>query len=1027
MFITKVIGKGHGIRVGLYHRSGSAMHYYLYQSKVIKDAFRRIRLALPQGSALPDEAWQKRHRGILVLLWLHVLGIPCFGFTHGNPLVQNIAAGTIVMGITALAMWKTLGRRTQSGVATLGLMTSSALLVHLSGGYIELHFHFFVMMAVVALYQDWAPFLLALLFIVVDHGVMGMVASHAVYNHGQGQENPWTWAMVHGVFILAESAALLVFWRLNESAQAQAIESKAAGLVIETALDAVISTDVHGKIIDWNRQAEVLFQYTRDEAIGKDFCKTVISSAYQEGHAHSIRQFLEAVDCRVFERRIETVAVRRDGSTFSAEMAISPLQVSGSYIFNSFIEDITDRKRNEGQLKHAKELAELANRSKSEFLANMSHEIRTPMNGVLGMTELLLATSLTDRQRRYANNVRLSGEGLLTTINDILDFSKIEAGKLSLERVDFDLRDAVEEVIELLAERAHSKNLELVCNIPTEVPTAVQGDPYRLRQVLMNLIGNAIKFTEHGEVVVDVSTLEQARTTVVLQIGVKDTGVGIPHGAQLHIFDAFSQADGTTTRKFGGTGLGLSIAKQLVELMNGTIKVESTPNEGSTFSFTARFPKQVKSAEALRSTLPQSVQGLRVLIADDNATNLSILKHQMLGWGMQPDVVQNGRQALERLRAAAFEANFYDIAILDMKMPDMDGLELAQAIKAEPKIAPRRIAILSSIAMDGATDAARAAGVSMFLRKPLRQRELYRALTTMMNEQEESASEVAGLTELRRPTVQFEGHVLLVEDNPVNQELAQNILEVFGCRVDVAANGREYLAAVDRSSYDLVLMDCQMPEMDGFEATAEIRQREAHEDNRRRLAVVALTAHALQGDREHCLGAGMDDYLSKPFTQDQLVMILERWLTRKVGTDPNHRTVASPVASTIGTKFTPEDTDDSSLPVMDRQTLTAIRALQRPGKPDVLNKAINIYLDTAPKLLRALRIALEARDAIGIHTAAHSLKSSSASLGALELAHWCKELETMGRMQALNEAGPILRKLENGYTTVQSMLQAEVR
>jgi two-component system, sensor histidine kinase and response regulator len=1002
------------------------MHDYPYQSNIIKGAIRRMREAIPRGSALPNEAWQKRHRGILLLLWLHVFGIPCFGFIHGNPLAQNIAAGTIVMGIAALAMWKTLGRRTQAGVATLGLMTSSALLVHLSGGYIELHFHFFVMMAVVALYQDWAPFLLALLFIVVDHGVMGMVASHAVYNHGQAQQNPWTWATIHGMFIVAESAALLVFWRLNESAQAQAIESEArTRLVIETALDAVISTDVQGKIIDWNRQAEVLFQYTRDEAIGQNFCKTVISSAYQEGHAQSFRQFLETLDCRVFERRIETIAVRRDGSTFSAEMAISPLKVSGSYIFNSFIEDITVRKRNEEQLKQAKELAEFANRSKSEFLANMSHEIRTPMNGVLGMTELLLATSLTDRQRRYANNVRLSGEGLLTTINDILDFSKIEAGKLTLERVDFDLRDAVEEVIELLAERAHAKNLELVCNVPTEVPTAVQGDPYRLRQVLMNLIGNAIKFTEHGEVVVDVSTLEQARTTVMLQIAVKDTGVGIPHEAQCHIFDAFSQADGTTTRKFGGTGLGLSIAKQLVELMNGTIKVESIPSQGSTFSFTATFPKQVKTAEALRPALPRSVQGLRVLIADDNATNLSILKHQMLGWGMQPDVVQNGRQALDRLRAAASEASFYDMAILDMKMPDMDGLELAEAIKAEPTIAPRRIAILSSIAMDGTTDAARAAGVSMFLRKPLRQRELYRALTTMMNEQEESASEVAGLTELRRPKLQFEGHVLLVEDNPVNQELAQNILEVFGCRVDVASDGREAVAAVNRSSYDLVLMDCQMPEMDGFEATAEIRQREAHEKNRHRLAIVALTAHALQGDREHCLGAGMDDYLSKPFTQDQLALVLERWLARKVGTDPNPGTATHPVVSTMGRKFKSEDTATSS-PVIDRQTLAAIRALQRPGKPDVLNKAINIYLDTAPKLLRALRIALDAHDAIGIHTAAHSLKSSSASLGALELAHLCKELETMGRMQTLNEAGQILMKLENGYTTVQSILQAEV-
>jgi PAS domain S-box-containing protein len=941
-------------------------------------------------------------------------------------LAHNIAAGAIVAAFAALAMWNALDRRWRGGLATLGLMASSALLVHLSGGYIELHFHFFVMMAVVALYQDWVPFLLALLFVVADHGVMAMVAPHAVYNHQPGQQNPWIWAAIHGGFIFAESAALMVFWRLNESAQAQAIESEAhTRLVIESALDAVVSIDAQGKIIDWNRQAETIFQWTRDQAMGRDFCQTILSLPHQDAQAQTFRTFLETLDGRVFDRRIETLAVKRDGSKFPAELAITPLKVSGTYIFNSFIEDITERKRHESQLQQAKESAELANRSKSEFLANMSHEIRTPMNGVLGMTELLLATSLTDRQRRYANNVRLSGEGLLTTINDILDFSKIEAGKLKLEQVEFDLRDAVEEVVELLAERAHAKDLELACHIPTGVPTAVEGDPYRLRQVLMNLIGNAIKFTEHGEVVVDVSAVEQTQTMVVVQIAVIDTGIGIAQEAQRHIFDPFRQADGTTTRKFGGTGLGLSISKQLVELMQGTLSVESTPGRGSSFYFTARFPKQVKT-QAVRPSLPQSVEGLRVLIADDNATNLSILKHQMLGWGMQPDVVQNGRQALERLRTAASEAIHYDMAILDMKMPDMDGLELAEAIKAEPKIAPRRVAMLSSVMLEGDADAAKKAGVSLFLRKPLRQRELYRALTTMMKEHEETAAEVSGPAVLLQPSVQFEGHVLLVEDNPVNQELAQNFLEVFGCQVDVAANGREAVAAVSRRAYDLVLMDCQMPEMDGFEATTEIRRREAHEENRRRIPITALTAHALQGDREHCLAAGMDDYLSKPFTQDQLVEVLVRWLPTKVATTPDQGRNISPGLSTEeGNSQSPNTAASSS--AIDYQTLMAIRALQRPGKPDVLEKAINMYLDTTPELLRNLRIGLDARDATAVHRAAHSLKSSSANLGARELAALCKELETIGRTQALELAGPVLTRLESGYATVQGLLKAELQ
>jgi two-component system, sensor histidine kinase and response regulator len=984
----------------------------------LKRGLSRMREFFPQGGTLPHPVWQQRHRGILLLLWSHVVGIPLFGLLHGNPLVHNMGAGAVMMGIAALAMWTTPRPRVRAALATLGLMTSSALLVHLSGGYIEVHFHFFVMMAVVALYQDWVPFLLALVFIVVDHGVMGMLAPHAVYNHGHAQQNPWLWALIHGAFILAESAALLVFWRLCESAQAQVIESEARARLVETALDAVISIDAEGKIVDWNRQAEAIFQWTRDEAMGRDFCHTIISLTYQEVQAGRFRTFLATPDRRLFERRLETVAVRRDGSQFPAELAISPLKAHSSYIFNSFIEDITERKRNEAQLEQAKELAESANKSKSEFLANMSHEIRTPMNGVLGMTELLLATSLTDKQRRYANNVRLSGEGLLTTINDILDFSKIEAGQLKLERVEFDLRDAVEEVIELLAERAHAKNLELVCHIPTEVQTAVQGDPYRLRQVLMNLVGNAIKFTEQGEVVVDVSTLEQTKTMVTIQMAVKDTGIGIAPEAHRHIFDPFSQADGTTTRKFGGTGLGLSIAKQLVGLMQGTIEVESTLGEGSRFYFTARFTK-VKT-EGTRPNMPTSVQGLRVLLADDNATNLSILKHQMLGWGMDPDVVQNGRQVLERLRAAASVGRVYDMAILDMKMPDINGLMVAQAIKAEPTIAPRRIAILSSVAFEGDADAAKEAGVAMFLRKPLRQRELYRALTTIMNAQEDMASEVGASIEPVQPLAQFEGDVLLVEDNPVNQELAQNLLEVLGCRVDIAADGRDAITAATRRPYALVLMDCQMPVMDGFEATAEIRRREAEDPHRPRLPIVALTAHALHGDREHCLAAGMNDYLTKPFTQGQLATVLEQWLPRNVTTTLNHGDIMTGAASTHGnSKATP--------PVIDYQTLVSIRAIQRPGKPDVLNRAITLYLDTAPKLLTSLRVGIQGHDAISVHRAAHSLKSSSASLGALELAALCQDLETMGRTQRLDHAAVLLDQLETAYTAVQGLLNVELQ
>ncbi|HEV7803669.1 MAG TPA: response regulator, partial [Burkholderiales bacterium] len=534
----------------------------------------------------------------------------------------------------------------------------------------------------------------------------------------------------------------------------------------------------------------------------------------------------------------------------------------------------------------ARQAAEEANRIKSEFLANMSHEIRTPMNGVLGMAELLLDTGLTEMQRRYAQHVRNSGEALLHIINDILDFSKIEAGRMELDLVDFDVREMTEEVIELLASRAHAKGLELLCQIDDDVPAAVAGDPGRLRQVLINLVGNAIKFTERGEVGI---TLKRAAADThapdkgcVLHFGVRDTGIGIDPEARGRLFKAFAQADGSTSRRFGGTGLGLVISKQLIEMMGGEIDIESAPNAGSTFFFTVTLAPP--AAAGARPQAAHDLSGLRVLIVEDNPTNSTILEHYVNTCGMQSACADCAERALEMLHEAAARNVPYDLALVDMKMPGMNGLELAQAIHADPRIASTRLIMLSSLFSGDAT-AARQAGFAACLSKPVRRTELYQSIAGVVGG---TAAPAAPVHAAEAESSRAPGRVLLVEDNRVNQEICKAMLRKLSCEVDVANDGRAGVEAALNGRYDIVLMDCQMPVMDGFQAATAIRAREVELDDElrasglppRRMPIVALTANAMQGDRERCLAAGMDDYLAKPFKKDQLGAMLDKWLRR---------------------------------------------------------------------------------------------------------------------------------------------------
>ncbi len=828
--------------------------------------------------------------------------------------------------------------------------------------------------------------------------------------------------LLRQVLIIIENLTLTT--GLEQEVAARTAELEGLGAIVNSSTDAILSTTPEGIITSWNPGAERQYGYTAEEVVGRD-----ARFLLPPGNPYSDDEVFEQLRGSGEAVSFETEHLRKDGTVIPVSVTISPIREAGKVRGIAVIaRDITLRRAAEQELQAARVAALESSRLKSEFLATMSHEIRTPMNGVVGLTALLLETPLDETQKQYAQGVKGAGEALLALINDILDFSKLEAGKVDLDVRPFDPRVLVEEVAGLLTEPAQVKDLELIAYCEPGVPARFHGDSGRIRQILLNLASNAVKFTAAGEVSirVKVDTPDaKSGATAMVYFEVRDTGIGIDPAHHARLFESFSQADASTTRRYGGTGLGLAICRRLTEAMDGEIGLDSVPGEGSTFWFRIPLPVAPPSTDPLPAA--GFLAGLRVLVVDDNATNRLVLESQLRGWKLQPEAVPDAEAALARARAAKAAGEPFDLAVLDLCMPDTDGLELARKIKADAGLADIELIMLtSSMQVDAAEIAG--SGVREWLMKPVRSSEFYNRLVRLMSTGKHAAPAAAVAPSSLKPAPAepsaagfpadrlsadgssaggsspwelSRGRILVVEDNGVNQLVARASVTKLGYAVDVVADGAQAVAATARSQYAAVLMDCHMPVMDGFEATRVIRGRDGKHS---RLPIIAMTAGALDGDRERCLAAGMDDYLAKPVDAAELEAALARWVPRQ----------APQLLAVTGGRP----------PSVDPDRLAVLRDLGPEDGLGLLPAAAEAFRKDAPQRLAALRESVHNGGGPGLAQAAHALKGAAANIGATAVAALCGELEEMGRSGTHDGGAQLVSRLEAELVHVDRELDA---
>jgi two-component system sensor histidine kinase/response regulator len=763
----------------------------------------------------------------------------------------------------------------------------------------------------------------------------------------------------------------------------------------ERSLSGIYRSTIDGRLVDCNNAfARILGYPSREECLAQS-----IRELYTEpgDRGDFVARLMNEDSVSDFESKLRS---RDGGVVWVAETAtLVESGNGGSSIIEGTILDITQRKEAEAALRAAMTTAEEANRAKSEFLANMSHEIRTPMNGIIGMTELALGTEVTMEQREYLETVRSSADALLGIINDILDFSKIEARKLDIDVINFDLRYTLDDTLRALAPRAHAKVLELACQVDPDVPQLLGGDPSRLRQILVNLIGNAVKFTEKGEVVVRVDCAPVDSEHVAVTFTVSDTGIGIPREKHAAIFDPFTQADASTTRRFGGTGLGLTISSRLVALMGGTIGVESEPGHGTQFHVTLPFEIRTEVVAAPVRRELKDLRGLQVLVVDDNATNRRILEETLTAWGMRPTLVDGGFAAIAALDHALAIRKPFSLALIDFQMPDLDGFGLAQKIKLRPELGTTMIMMLSSVGHRGDAQHFRELGVASYLTKPVRQSVLLDAILAVLAANDRPGEAKVLVTRHTINEARRSLRILLAEDNAVNRQLVTALLGKRGHTTIAVVNGREAVAAVAKGGFDLVLMDVQMPEMDGLEATAAIRK--AEQGTGTHVPIVALTAHAMKGDREACLAAGTDEYLSKPVNATELFALIQSLLS--------NATTATPELGMISAR--PE-------PAFDLEGALA----RVEGDRSLLSELTRIFSADVPRALAEIRRCATTGDNAGLEIAAHAFRGACGNFGAKGAVGAAHALELMGRRAILTDVGLRLEDLERETLSLQHAL-----